>query len=50
MNKTVIYSVAIVCIAALEAVALIQGINGAYLALALTTIGGIAGFVAGKKL
>lgn len=39
--------VGIVCIAAIEIVALYQGVNGKRMATALTTIGGIAGFAFG---
>ena len=50
MNKRIIAFTAIVVIGILEAIALIQGMNGVLLALGLTTIGGIAGFIAGKKI
>lgn len=50
MTKVIISSVAIVTIGVIEALALIKGINGAFLMLALTFIGGIAGFTFSKKI
>lgn len=50
MNKIIFYSIAVIAIGAIEAVALIKGINGALLMIALSGIGAIAGFVAGKKV
>lgn len=49
MNKTIICSVAIVTIGVLEALALMNGINGTYLALSIGAIGTIVGFIFGKK-
>lgn len=49
MNKLVFYIVAIAVIALIEITALIKGINGSLMAIAIGAIGTIAGFVAGKK-
>lgn len=43
--KTSVLITAIICIAALEAIALSKGINGAMLTLAVAVIAGIAGVV-----
>ena len=43
-DQTVLGIVAIIAIAVLDGFALSQGINGAYLLLALSAIGGIAGY------
>lgn len=44
-NKTI---VAIICLTAIEITALIMGINGALLGLALAAISGLGGFAIGK--
>ncbi|MBA7542419.1 hypothetical protein ES705_34740 [subsurface metagenome] len=46
MNWTTI--VAIVALATLEIVALIKGINGAYLTIVISAIAGLGGYQAGK--
>ena len=43
-DRTVVETAAIIAVCILEALAIMQGIDGAYLALAFTFIGGIAGF------
>lgn len=52
-GKYIIGSVGVVCVAAIEIVAISQGMNGTALAASLATItaiiGGVAGFEYGKK-
>ena len=49
-DRTVVSTAAIAAICILEALAILNGIDGAYLALAFTFIGGIAGFGLGKVI
>ncbi len=48
-DRTLMIIVGIVCITALQSIALMKGIDGALLALSFSTIGGILGFRAGKR-
>lgn len=50
MNKTLIVTVAIVAVSALEAYALHLGHNGTLLASAFALIGGLAGFSGGYAI
>lgn len=50
MKKAIVCSVAIAVIGLIEVVALFRGINGTYLGISLAAIGGIAGYMFGKKL
>lgn len=49
MKTVIVCCVAIAVIGLIETIALFRGINGTYLGLALAGIGGIAGFMFGKK-
>ncbi len=48
MNWTTI--TAIIALAAIEIVALLKGINGAYLAIVITAVAGLGGYQAGKVI
>ncbi|MBA7572609.1 hypothetical protein ES708_14392 [subsurface metagenome] len=48
MNWTTI--TAIIALAALEIVALLKGVNGAYLAIVITAIAGLGGYQVGKVI
>jgi hypothetical protein len=49
-HKFVTASIAIVCIAALDALAIWKGIDGVVMAASITAISTIVGFVFGKKI
>lgn len=49
-DETIIIVAGLGSIVILEGIALLQGINGSYLALAFTTIGGFVGFAIKGKI
>lgn len=49
-DKTLITIIAIICIAVLEAIALLMGIDGQLFATVISVIAGLGGYTIGRKI